>query len=222
MYDCLTLEIDYDKTEGYQYYLAFGQWFRVDGSYVENIVNDIKKRLNGLLDNNANPFSKIIKEFNDEKDHNIKLTDSLGAICLDGKNIAPKNQTEVEPCDIFYHYKQYTIFVHSKIYRGSPSLSHLFNQGLVSARLIRSEQDSREKLAHLINSETGGSEKAVEPEFFQSSEFDPMVLYYIIAPQNRKRPLSLETMPLFSKITLRSAIATLESSAFKVAIKFVP
>ena len=70
---------------------------------------------------------------------------------MDKTNIAPKKQTQIEPCDLYTVRNQRANLIHIKISTRSSSLSHLFNQGVNSVEIIRLNDDSRNKLKSLID-----------------------------------------------------------------------
>ena len=117
------------------------------------------------------------------------------AICLDGKNISPVGQYQVEPCDILIKTGNEIHLVHVKISTRSSSLRHLLNQGVNSVELIRTVAESKEKIKEL----TGNNRELNEIIDAENLK----VVYGIITgkadanPENRSKNL-----PIFSRISL--------------------
>lgn len=112
--------------------------------------------------------------------------------------------SQVELCDILC--KDGT-FIHVKHYQGSSTLSHLFNQGLVSARLIKSDPSFRKCAQGVIDK--------IEPNCF-TLERDSVkrVVYAIISKFDTARP----EIPFFSKVALDAVCSQLAAMDIDVAL----
>jgi uncharacterized protein (TIGR04141 family) len=120
----------------------------------------------------------------------------------------------IELCDILTDVKQ---LLHVKIYSGSGTLSHLFNQGRVAAELLQVNPEFRRTAQAKIKDESGQ-----DPRFDYLTE-DPIrtpdyeIVYGIIRRWNGR---TLTTLPFFSKMTFRFAATDLANRGYRV--KLVP
>jgi uncharacterized protein (TIGR04141 family) len=99
--------------------------------------------------------------------------------------------------------------MHVKRYGGSGTLSHLFAQGVVSASLLLNDRQFRQEVNDTLP-ETHKLANPVEP--IRSAEFE--VAYVITGPPR--------TLPVFSRITLRSSFRQLNNMGFRVTVTPVP
>src|SRR5690606_38206355 len=85
-----------------------------------------------------------------ENDYNISIAENNeNVLCLDGTFLDPNSR--VEPCDLIAIEDAQVHLIHVKISTRSSSLSHLFNQGVNSAVLLRSENEAISKLKSLVD-----------------------------------------------------------------------
>lgn len=185
IYDCISFDVIHnDET----YHLCDGNWYKINKDYISYLKD--------TLDPIFNPKHDILVDYNqnNEGEYNeyIFKNNSSETLCLDKKNISPSGQSAVEPCDIIYNQENYIDLIHVKIDTKSSTLSHLFNQGLNSICLIRSNQEAKDKLKKLLDS---------NPKI--TSEFDSKnkkVTYGIITKKDITK--ASENLPLFSRISL--------------------
>ena len=200
-YKCLCGEVDFD---GKTYCINNGQWFCIDKDFVEQVNADYQKT----------PVSDMVfidfDDLNDEEDkYNSAMaaTDPNNLLCMDRKNIIHGGgRSKIELCDIL---SRDGTFVHIKNYHGSSTLSHLFNQGLVSAQLVLGDKEFRKKANQKIK-ENGGTR-----EFIISNKDKPNIVFGII----NKSDDSLPNIPFFSKVTLRYVKQQLELLGCDVKMK---
>ncbi len=106
---------------------------------------------------------------------------------------------------------------HVKISTDAPALSHLFSQGANAVELLKSEPEARLKLAKLLAENAEGEALAALREPIEDLRFE--VLYAIITTKdaaNRSRNL-----PLFSRISLRRSLRSLEVMGVPASFGFV-
>ena len=112
--------------------------------------------------------------------------------------------SQVELCDILC--KDGT-FIHVKHYQGSSTLSHLFNQGLVSARLVKADPGFR-KCAQVVLDK-------IEPNCFKLERGSvKQVVFAIISKYDAIRP----EIPFFSKVALDAVCSQLAAMDIDVAL----
>ena len=201
-YRCLCAEIEHDEK---QFCLNGGEWYRVDKDYVKQVNESYE--LMPISDINLPKYGGC----KNEAEYNELVASSGNEICLlmDQKFIYHGGYgSKMELCDILTSDRR---FVHVKRYSGSSTLSHLFNQGLCTAELTRSDAAFVERANEVIESQAGGASYAI------SSESPKEVVYAIITKRADDRP----RIPFFSKIALRSVQRRLNAMGVDVAIKAV-
>lgn len=186
--------IIYEKKQSdYLYVLTDGDFYEIDNSHVQNVENQLK---NIPLSNIFLPDAKIGEI---EKVYNKRVCDDHPQkFCLmDCKNVSYGGQySKIEVCDLL------TIdghFIHVKPKIKSATLSHLFNQGLISAQCLKDSR-FREKAA-----------EECEPPFRAFFEKTPIpaqhdVVFAIISTANGD---IRDALPFFSKQSLINAAATI-------------
>ncbi len=125
-------------------------------------------------------------------------------LCLmDNKNIPyGGGYSKIEFCDLFSKSKE---IIHVKIYGGSSVLSHLFNQGLVSGELYKSEKIFRDK----VNKELEDDFKLSDTKNINSNDYK--IIYAIISHVRKEL-----NIPFFSKVGLKNAKRRLETIGYNV------
>ena len=203
-YKCLYAEVDYS---GSAYCLNNGRWFCVDRDFV-NMVNS---------EYNSFPISDRAflphrPEYKRESQYTQAFvqSDPQHLLCMDAKVISHGGgQSRVELCDILTDDHTY---IHIKPYSGSSTLSHLFNQAVVSAELVMSDRE------FLVKANTKICEEGGADRFCIAANQRPNVILAIISPHSDDRP----PIPFFSKIALRYASRRLHAYGCNVAIKNIP
>ncbi|MGE4455177.1 MAG: DUF6119 family protein, partial [Sphaerochaeta sp.] len=152
---------------------------------------------------------------------NEELAEQIAGINLDMTNFSDKGQTPIEPCDVLYTDAKNLFFIHNKIFRSSSALSHLFNQGYVSARVYTKEQAAKERLKLLIAQK---SKEELKDRYNMVLDQNPqtIILFGIIERKNAKKEHTLQTLPLFSKISLTNVLRGMKDLRVKTAIRFIP
>lgn len=131
--------------------------------------------------------------------------DSSFELLLDKKTVYyGGGGSQIELCDILC--KDGT-FIHVKRNHGSSSLSHLFNQGLVSTRLIKSDTSFRKCAQGVIDE--------IEPNSFDlEKDSVKQVVFAIISKCDDARPV----IPFFSKVALDAVRTQLAAMDVDVAL----
>ncbi|MEG2266214.1 MAG: DUF6119 family protein, partial [Acinetobacter sp.] len=187
---CLIFDTLIDDTQK-TYHLCEGHWYLVEPDY----INKLQSYLDPLYGDKA--LASYCHE--NEGDYNEKTADqSDHLICLDRTNIAPYKQTQIEPCDIFELSDNQAILHHIKIDTLSAQLSHLFNQGANSIKLLRIEEQSMSKLRALVEEKAPDN---LKNEFLASLDMNTIKVYFGIVTRKDKQAKSFN-LPLFSRISL--------------------
>ena len=210
LYKCLYAEID--DSQG-MFILNNGQWYQIDTNYeteVKNFYNNAS--ISGQTFSKAHLNEK-------EGDFNSRIAQEAPAkrLLMDARLVKPApGEDEIEFCDIYTTDKE---LIHIKRYSGSATLSHLFNQGLVSGELLM-QKTFRQNLNQKINDIEQNIEcrdlsawKVTELERdFQNNDYK--IVYAIITDSSTNPP----SIPFFSKVTFRHAYSRLENYGYQVSI----
>lgn len=193
-YNCLYAEIEHEDE---LYILNNGKWYCVNRDFVGLVNKDYDEILGDSTD---------LPNFNDadEGAYNIRAARELGLTCMDAKNISyGGGHSKIEFCDLFDHPGRRLI--HVKRYGGSSVLSHLFNQGVVSAQLMLSDEPFRRE----VNGKLPGNEQFT-PVKNRPNPGEYEVIFAVISGVTK--PLNV---PFFSKVSLRNARRNLELFGIK-------
>lgn len=199
LYDCLVTEIDDPTNAAVKCILMAGDWYVVAATFVGEVnqgLMAIQNHAQALP--NAGPVET-------EGDYNQRFVQSAPTILtlLDKKNISyGGGSSRIEVCDVLSSMSR---LYHIKDYSGSATLSHLFSQGTVSARLLL-EQDFRQRLLQRY--------PGLPPTVIHANAITPAqleIVYAIICEGNRALPAGL---PFFSKVRLLEAVRELRRMGF--------
>jgi len=200
VYHCLNCEVDDD---GKTYILTEGRWYEVDASfvaYVNKIMKTVKKHRIKLDANKDEKEADYCQRLYETNTSNYALMDRK-LITHGGGN------SKIEFCDLFTRDGK---IIHLKRYAGSSVLSHLFAQGVNSARISITDLDFRKKVnKKLPESHKLDVSKALVPKNYE-------IVFGVISETAEDLP---EKLPFFSKITLVRAKQELEGvMGFKMSI----
>ena len=115
-------------------------------------------------------------------------------------------QSRVELCDVLTTDGK---FIHIKPYSSSATLSHLFNQAVVSAELLLSDNEFFLKANQKIR------ELTANQDFLISQGSKPNVILAIISDRDEQRP----HIPFFSKVALRYTYRRLLTDGCQLSLK---
>lgn len=198
---CLYGEIEYG---GKAYCINNGRWFCVDRDFV-SIVNEDYEQI--PISDMA--FLRCTSKHTTENEYSkdFVLSNQAYLLCMDRQNISyGGGQSKVELCDILTTDNKY---IHIKPYSGSATLSHLFNQAVVSAELVLGDPEFRAKANIKIEELTD------KKEFRIAEGSRPDVILAIISEKDVERP----QIPFFSKVAIRYTKRRLETFGCKLSIK---
>jgi uncharacterized protein (TIGR04141 family) len=189
------------EVDGSTFLLSNEAWYKIEKDFLSAVNEEIQAI--PLTDYTLPPFMDV-----DENAYNLRISDENSDLCcMDRKPVELKRRglSKVEFCDLFSRSKN---IVHVKRYSGSRELSHLFQQGVVSAELLANESEFR----RLINEKLPESHRMKDAEApIAPSEY--AVVYAIISRSGND--LSL---PFFSKVVLKNAKRRLSALGFQVRL----
>lgn len=201
VYRCLNCELEH---KGDTYVLDDGKWYRVETGFVRQ-VNQYYSSI-PRFEIPLPPY-----EGGHEKEYNQSVAEQNDNFANLDRDLVQveASQDSVELCDLFSSTKD---LIHVKRYAGSAVLSHLFNQGLVSAEFFKAEESVR----RAMNEKLPPAFRVVDvPRIPAPGEY--RVVYAII-----RQGTSDLTLPFFSKVSARHVIKRLELVGYRVAIARIP
>ncbi len=207
IYKCLYAEIDLD---GERFILTDQNWYRIDTDFVREVETacnlipqcGIQFPDYNLAEHGANGSNKGELGYNET----IVTENPLSRVLLDRKLVSLKGITPIEFCDVYTTEKQ---MIHVKRYGGSSSLSHLFQQGTVSAEFFASDSRFRSEVNQKLPEGRRVPEGEIDPHNYE-------VVFLVVSKSDR--PLKL---PFFSKVTLRGAARRLKGYRYNVSLSKV-
>jgi uncharacterized protein (TIGR04141 family) len=198
IYRCLYAEVEAD---GSTFLLNNALWYGIEKDFLKEVSEEVET---------IPPLTIDLPSYNDadEEAYNLRVSQEKAHFCcMDRKTVELKKRglTKIEFCDLYGLDKE---MVHVKRYTGSSELSHLFQQGVVSAELFSHEPEFRK----LVNDRLCDTHKMADPEGkLDATQYQ--VVYGIISKS--KKDLSL---PFFSKIVLRNAKRRLSELGYEIRI----
>lgn len=206
--ECLVCEVE---TDGRTYVLSGGRWYEVESDLAKQVQEFFEK-----LDRYELPDAKA--EENEQK-YNARLkVEEPDLLCLDAQLVKPTGSaTTIEVCDFLSKDNR---LIHIKDKTSSSRLSHLFNQGTVSGRVLILDGPCRDKTrvkVGAIQAQTGqtGFETIIcaDGEDFRPQDFT--VVYAVIGTGETPK------LPFFSMITLRQAARELKALGYSYEFAWI-
>lgn len=214
---CLVGEFTHD---GNTYLLDEGRFFEVDKGY----LSELNAYVDSLNDDAKAASSRVAlpgtKHDTAEEKYNKGAAQADDLLLLDRRTIGiPGSKSTIEICDLLSSSRH---LIHVKRHLGSATLSHLFAQGLVSAELLQSSQEFRQRAAEQVAKYVNQDGKKDQFKFFDVAALSPseFEVVYAIAEDWGGRTLA-ESLPFFSKVNLREAASNLGARGFGVSVKQV-
>ena len=207
--DCLVFEATLDEEA---YTLSGGRWYRIDANLAKEVTSFFAK-----IEKVQLPDAKA---GDNEKRYNARVAvagDDL--LCMDAKLVKPSDSSSsIEVCDFLSKDRR---LIHIKDKSESSRLSHLFNQGLVSAVTMKRDGPFRDRLRTRIAEQPGGSDYVdLVPE--ASTELRPSDYTVIFGVLVNGSPKKEPSLPFFSLISLRHAARRIaDELGYKVAFAWI-
>jgi uncharacterized protein (TIGR04141 family) len=199
LYKCINCEIDREEK---MFLLNGGKWYEIEVDFVSKVNSCIAKIKTSdirLIDYNH------VREDEYLKDAAAALGDDC--VCMDQDNISyGGGHSKIEFCDLLIGGHR---FVHVKRYGSSSSLSHLFAQGVNSARLFVSDAEFR----GAVNKKLPAKFKLVDAGA-KISPSDYEIVFAIISNEAGDGV----KLPFFSRVSLQNASQILGSYDFNVSL----
>jgi uncharacterized protein (TIGR04141 family) len=216
---CLFGEVQLD---GQTYVLDDGDFYQVSADYLSALDADL-----GLVPecNKDLPAWEVL--WHEDEYNRRAATSAPEYLLLDRRTVKVASHTsQIEICDLL---TSDGCFIHVKRKRdGSASLSHLFNQGFVSADLAIGDSEFRKvALERIVAEETARSEAEGNDSFlgkfrpFTNEAAVPGNCEVVFAIRFDADRSAVESLPFFSKVTLRNMVDELQRRGFKTSIKAI-
>jgi len=204
VYRCLVFEARLDER---LYALSSGDWFSIENSFADEVTTfaetvptldiDLPDARRGMT----------------EQQYNASTPGVADVLCMDRELVRVPGRGAIELCDLLSRNSQ---FIHVKRRGASSTLSHLFQQGLVSAELLFRDHAFRTEARNTVDALDSSFTAAVPQDRPGPQKCE--VAYVVITRSNRSSPL---TLPFFSLVALRTAVLQLQDWGYKVAVRAV-
>jgi uncharacterized protein (TIGR04141 family) len=194
---------------GARYVLSGGDWFEVEQNYARETRQYVERFEQNPL---ALPSAGSDEH---EGDYNARVCQELDpdAALLDRRPFrATQSQDNIEFCDILLKPNR---IVHVKRKSASSTLSHLFNQGLVSGELLQFDEGFRTEVREALAAFDGFGDVVPSGPLAPAS-FE--VAYAVIASEPRG---DRHFLPFFSQVSFRRAAEHLTSRGYRVSLSRV-
>ncbi|MCR5335329.1 MAG: TIGR04141 family sporadically distributed protein [Synergistes sp.] len=202
-YRCLYAEVNLRSKS---YCINNGRWYVIDQDFVETVNREYN-----AIPLSERSFLPYRHDHTRESDYSQEYvaTDPSNLLLMDAKSIQyGGGQSKVELCDILTSDQTY---IHIKPYSSSATLSHLFNQAVVSAELVLSDPEFRAKANAKIMELTKNRAFIIK----NTQEKEITVILAILSDFTEDYP----PIPFFSKIAMRYAQRRLQAFGCKVYLK---
>ena len=221
----IVYEFTYGKSK---YIYTDNKILNIDKDFYEKIINDIESIEIDRIEDFTLPKMTFEKtkdkkgkdkiSFEAEGAYNEKAQKAnTGTASLMDKNnfrkFPDRPQDQVEIADIITKNK---VFICVKSYKNSSApLSHLFQQGFVSAELLAEEPEYIEDINKKVEGELGKN-------FLDTNNLNRSEITFVYAISMRKDGTLAENLPFFSKISLRQNIKDLRRFNFQLKAIKIP
>jgi uncharacterized protein (TIGR04141 family) len=203
VYKCLYAEIE-DGTK--RFILSDGRWFEVNEDFVAKVNDYLDSNLDewdgpALPDYDAGTMAEPDAEKRrGETQYNYQVAGTQSYTLTDADLIIHGGaNSSIELCDLYAP----DLYIHVKRYTRSSGLSHLFNQGKVSAELICSDLDFRRKAKQKIES-LGGTTN------LDDARPDMTAVHIVFGIVSGSK--SELRLPFFSRVALKNAVHFLKNT----------
>lgn len=197
------------------YVLFSGEWYCIESKFFDAVEKDYQALLGVSfhLKTKAKNEQELISEL--DKNSNLLNLDKVKASPSGAKG------ANLEPCDFLSRRKE---FIHLKDGHGSAPISHLWNQGLVSAEsFIRDDVFRKSMRDSAIKRQKAAKKSKFElllPDGRSKvTSTDYKVVFGIMRhPYQRSKRLGL---PFFSKVSLRAVASRIQLMGYAVEVHLI-
>lgn len=197
------------------YVLFDGEWFLVSQDYHKEIEDAYKALLK--------PAFRASTKSKNERAFIAELEGESNLISMDQTKVSPKGagNAALEPCDFLSQTKQ---FIHLKDGHSSAPLSHLWNQGVVSAEAFVSDEVFRKGLRKAVRKREIVFRKQGFIGLLPNGRSKPTPGEYTVVFGVMRHPYAASGqlgLPFFSKVALRSVAEQIGRMGFPVELQLI-
>lgn len=212
VYDCFVFEATLSATN---YVLFDGQWYEISKAYHKEIEDYYSNLLKPsfITSSSAKNERQLIANLNSGPYSNL--------LCIDQTKISPSGVkgANLEACDFLSNSAQ---LIHLKDSEDSAPLSHLWNQGLVSAETLRRDSDFRKEFRRVTKDREAKFGRTGFSSQLPARKFDPSKFTVVYAVLKKRGKLSGKlNLPFFSKVALRAAAERISMMGYKVELHLI-
>jgi uncharacterized protein (TIGR04141 family) len=197
--DYLVAEIE---CEGVVYVYTWGRWFEIDKNYQRVTHNKLKDLIDITESLKLPALHRAVKDgkahYEEEEDYNKRVKDALKAVVFDKKPVYYRGKQKIEICDLLTTDEY---FVCVKKMNDSASMSHLFNQGVNTAYLLRGDTKFVKDIASRLGRKLDMNKARI--------------VFGIVA---KKEGQLKDVLFFFSQMSLLRAVKDIQGRGLKVAI----
>lgn len=210
VYESFVCETDYKKQ---RYVLFAGNWYEINNAFYKTVESDFVRFVKPSRLPNPT-LCKNEREFISEVDN----SSTLDYANFDQLKINPSgaNSAALEPCDFYTKNKE---FIHLKDGTSSHAISHLWMQGLVSARAFIADEKFRRDLRIKGESRKVGIKQYLPLGKTKPTPADYKIIFGIL--RNRHKVSNKIDIPFFSKVSSRPILTQLSDMGFSVEVQFI-
>jgi uncharacterized protein (TIGR04141 family) len=193
-----------------------GEWFAVDKVFHASVESGFNKLVS------ANPFVSSTKKTN-EREFIEELNSHKDLLNLDQVKLNPEGMpgANLEPCDFLSTAKQ---FIHLKDGHGLAPISHLWNQGVVSAEAFVRDPKFRKDFRAAAKRRQKKFKKSGFDKLLPDGRAKPIPPDFTIVfgiMRSRYKKSATLGIPFFSKISLRAVADRIQLMGYGVEIHLV-
>lgn len=213
LYDCFVYEIEHG---GNVYVLFGGDWFMVDKAFHSVVETGFLKLVA------KKPFVASTAT-DSERAFIAELDGHKNLLNLDQVKLSPAGApgANLEPCDFFSTLRQ---FIHLKDGHSSAPISHLWNQGVVSAESFVRDEKFRIDLRSAVKKRQKRFKKTGFDVILPDGRSKPIPTDYTVVfgiMRNRYKKSGTVSIPFFSKVSLRAVADRIQLMGFPVEVHLV-
>ncbi|HEY3317754.1 MAG TPA: DUF6119 family protein [Coriobacteriia bacterium] len=206
LYECLVFETRLDDDA--VYILSAGEWHRASDAFVASVDQRVAQL--PVCEEALPPCA----DGQDEGAYNLVAAPALGFACMDKENINFGGYDKLEFCDLLDAGGR---FFHVKKRSKSSTLSHLFMQGLNSARLFLESPEFRALAKAKVETVSAAHAGVIPQAAPDTSQYE--VVFAVIARPDQPVPSRL---PFFSRLSLAETSEIITGMGYRVSVAHIP
>jgi uncharacterized protein (TIGR04141 family) len=212
LYDCFVYEAEHG---GNVYVLFGGDWFVVDKAFHTMVEADFQKLV-------SKPFVPATKA-KSERAFISELDADKNLLNMDQVKLSPAGAkgANLEPCDFLSRTKQ---FIHLKDGHASAPISHLWNQGVVSAESFVRDETFRIAFRAVAKKRQEKFKKTGFDKLLPDGRSKPRPADYSVVfgvMRDRSSKTGNLSLPFFSKVSLRAVAERIQLMGFTVQVHLI-